>query len=218
MDLNMDFAEAAAKSIKEAGGKAIAVAADITSPDEVAKAVQETVSRFGGIHILVNDAAITDRGSFLESKLEEWRRVIDVILTGTYIVSQNVAHQMVAQDEDGAIVNIISTSGHAGETGRVAYGTAKAGLLNFTRTLAVQLAPKIRVNSVTPTQTGTGVGNPGGRPRDDSTPPQSIPRGRWGRPRDQAQAVLFLVSPNADFITGVDLRVDGGNLAGRAHR
>ena len=217
MDLNEDFAQAAAKSINAAGGKAIGVAADITKADQVERAVQEVVNTLGGIHILVNDAAITDRGGFLEADLEQWRKVIDVILTGTFIVSQKVARQMVNQDQAGAIVNVVSTSGHAGEPNRVAYGTAKAGLLNLTRTMALQLAPKIRVNSITPTQTGTGVGNPGGRSREEGPPPQNIPLGRWGRPSDHAQAILFLVSPNAEFITGVDLRVDGGVLAGRGH-
>jgi NAD(P)-dependent dehydrogenase (short-subunit alcohol dehydrogenase family) len=218
MDLNDEFAQAAAKSIQVAGGKAMGVSADITKPDEVDRAVQQVVDTFGGIHILVNDVAITDRGQFLESDLEQWRRVIEVILTGTFIVSQNVARRMVSQGEGGAIVNIASTSGHAGEPSRVAYGTAKAGILNFTRTLALQLAPHhIRVNSLTPTQTGTGVGNPGGRSRDDGPPPQNIPLGRWGKTRDQANGVLFLVSPNADFVTGIDLRVDGGVLAGRGH-
>lgn len=217
MDLNPEFAQAAAKDISNAGGTAIAVSADITQPDQVDRAISEVISSFGGIQILVNDAAITDRGGFLDAELEQWRKVIDVILTGTFIVSQRVAKQMVSQGDDCAIVNIVSTSGHAGEPTRVAYGTAKAGLLNLTRTMALQLAPQIRVNSVTPTQTGTGVGNPFGRSREGGPPPQNIPRGRWGRPRDQAQAVLFLVSPNADFITGADLRVDGGVLAGRGH-
>lgn len=218
MDLNPEFAQAAAKSINDAGGKAIGVSADITQQDQVEKAVKEVVSALGGIHILVNDAAITDRGPFLEADLDQWNKVLGVILTGTFIVSQQVARQMVAQKQGGAIVNIASTSGHLGEPSRVAYGTAKAGVLNFTRTLALQLAPhQIRVNSLTPTQTGTGVGNPGGRSRDDGPPPENIPIGRWGKTNDQAQGVLFLVSPNASFITGIDLRVDGGVLAGRGH-
>jgi NAD(P)-dependent dehydrogenase (short-subunit alcohol dehydrogenase family) len=215
MDLNPEYAQAAAISINEAGGKAIGVAADITQPESVEKAIGEFLGAFGKIHLLVNDAAISDRKKFLETDLADWKKVLDVVLTGTFIVSQRVARQMVAQDEGGAIVNIISTSGHRGETHRIAYGTAKSGLLNFTRSMAVQLAPhKIRVNSVTPTVTGTPVGMPDA-PRDDSNPPKDMPLSRWGRPTDQAQAVLFLLSPNADFITGVDLPCDGGTLAQR---
>jgi NAD(P)-dependent dehydrogenase (short-subunit alcohol dehydrogenase family) len=219
MDLNEDFARQAAQSITDAGGKAIGVAADITQPDQVQSAVSAVLSEFGAIHVLVNDAAISDRKPFLEADLSEWQRVLDVILTGTFIVSQAVARRMVEQGQGGAIVNIVSTSGHAGETGRIAYGTAKSGLLNFTRSLALQLAPHgIRVNSVTPSTTGTRVGDPGGRARQEGPPPstKTVPLGRWGRPRDQAEAVLFLASPAADFITGVNIPVDGGNLAGRA--
>ena len=213
LDLNEQYAQAAAISINEAGGKAIGVVADITQPASVEKAMQEVLGTFGGIQLLVNDAAITDRKAFLEADLSEWRHVLDVILTGTFIVSQQVARQMVAQGDGGAIVNIVSTSGHRGETARIAYGTAKSGLLNFTRSMAMQLAPhKIRVNSVTPTTTGTPVGMPDS-PRDDNNPPKDVPLFRWGRPTDQAQAVLFLLSPNADFITGIDLPCDGGRLA-----
>ena len=213
MDLNEEYAQAAAVSIEEAGGKAIGIAADITKPESVEKAVQSVLGAFGRIHLLVNDAAISDHKKFLEADLAEWQKVLDVILTGTFIVSQRVARQMVAQDEGGAIVNIVSTSGHRGEAFRVAYGTAKAGVLNFTRTMAMQLAPyRIRVNSVTPTVTGTPVGMPDS-PRDDNNPPKDVPLSRWGRPSDQAQAVLFLLSPNADFITGIDLPCDGGRLA-----
>ena len=213
MDLSNEFAQAAAKSIKDAGGKAIGVAADITQPESVEKAIQAVLGAFGGIHLLVNDAAITDRKEFLEADLAEWQKVLDVVLTGTFIVSQQVARQMVAQGEGGTIVNIVSTSGHRGESFRIAYGTAKAGLLNLTRSMAIQLAPhKIRVNSVTPTETGTPVGMPDA-PRDENNPSKDIPLNRWGRPTDQAQAVLFLLSPNADFITGIDLPCDGGYLA-----
>jgi NAD(P)-dependent dehydrogenase (short-subunit alcohol dehydrogenase family) len=217
MDLNEEFAQGAAKSINVAGGKAIGVSADITQPDQVDKAVRQVVEQLGHIDLLVNDAAISDRKPFLEAEVDEWQKVINVILTGTFIVSQRVARVMVEQGNGGAIVNIVSTSGHSGETARIAYGTAKSGLLNFTRSLAMQLAPhKIRVNSVTPSTSGTRVGDPGGTPRDQGPPPgRNVPLGRWGTPQDQAQAVLFMLSPAASFITGVDLRVDGGNLAGR---
>ena len=218
LDASLDHAQAAAKRITDADGHAIALAADITDSAQVERVVQTAVDAFGRIDILVNDAAISDHNVFLDADVDTFRRVLDVILTGTFIVSQQAARRMVAQGHGGAIVNIVSTSGHRGEPGRVAYGTAKAGLLNLTRTMALQLAQyDIRVNSVTPTQTGTPVGQPAGRSRDDGPPPQGIPLGRWGQPNDHAQAALFLVSPNASFITGIDVPVDGGTLAGRMH-
>jgi NAD(P)-dependent dehydrogenase (short-subunit alcohol dehydrogenase family) len=214
MDVNSDAAEQTARMLTDSGYQATSVQADITDPAAVQRAVDSAVSVYGGINILVNDAAISDNAGILDAEVDTWRKVIDVILTGTFLCTQAVARQMVAQGNGGVIINMASTSGHKGKAGSVAYQTAKAGILNFTRAAAVDLAPHgIRVNSVTPTQTGTPVG--GGVARSDSEIPKGIPRGRWGRPSDQAQAVLFLVSQNADFITGVDLPVDGGNLAMR---
>ena len=213
LDLSQQYAQAAAISINEAGGRAIGVAADITRPESVDNAIAEVIDSLGGIDLLVNDAAISDRKPFLEAELSDWKNVIDVILNGTFIVTQRVARHMVERGQGGSMVNIISTSGHRGESAKIAYGTAKAGLLNFTRSVAVQLAPHgIRVNSVTPTTTGTPVGRPDS-PRDENNPPQDILIKRWGRPSDQAQATLFLLSPAAEFITGVDLPCDGGRLA-----
>ncbi|MBI4283830.1 MAG: SDR family oxidoreductase [Chloroflexi bacterium] len=212
LDLALERAQSCAQKITKAGGSATAVAADITKPADVEKAVKAAASAFGGLHILVNNAAITAHEGLLDAKVESWRQVIDVILTGAFLCSQYAAKQMIAQGSGGAIVNIASTSGHRGSGGAIAYATAKGGILNLTRAMAIGLAKhKIRVNSVTPTQTGTAVG--GGRSRGEGEPPKNIPLGRWGRPIDQAQAVLFLVSPEADFITGIDLPVDGGILA-----
>ena len=212
MDVGADRAEAAAAEAKAQGVDAIAVPADSTDQAAVENAVAETVSHFGKIDILISSGSITHREGILNTDIETWRRVIDVTLTGHFIVGQAVAKQMVAQGTGGAIVNLASTSGHRGGAGAIAYAAAKGGVLNLTRAMATQLAPyHIRVNSVTPTQTGIPVA--GGTSREEGPPPTSIPLGRWGRPRDQAEAALFLASPKADFITGVDLPVDGGLLA-----
>ena len=214
LDMRGEAAEATAREVVDRGYDAIAVQGDITSEDDMARLVSEAVGAYGRIDVLVNNAAITSTPGLLDEDLGTFRKVVDVILAGTFNCTQHVARRMVAQGEGGAIVNIASTSGHRGKSGAIAYQSAKAGILNFTRACAIELAPHgIRVNSVTPTQTGMPVG---GRPaRPDTEVPQSVPRGRWGKPRDQAQAVLFLVSDNADFITGSDLPVDGGNLAVR---
>lgn len=214
LDVRKEAAEATTNELVDRGFEALAVQADTTVPDQVQHAVDQAVEKFGSVDILVNNAAITHRAGLLDADVESWRKVVDVILTGTFLCTQRAAKQMIEQGRGGSIVNIASTSGHRGKTGAIAYQTAKAGILNFTRGAAMELAPYgIRVNSVTPTQTGTPVG--GGQARADDSPPSSIPRGRWGRPRDQAQAVLFLVSDAADFVLGVDLPVDGGNLAQR---
>ena len=214
MDMRREAAEATAREVVDRGYEAIAVQGDITRPEDMENLVAQAIAAYGHIDILVNNAAITNSAGLLDENLDTFRKVVDVILAGTFNCTQHVAKQMVAQGSGGAIVNISSTSGHRGKSGAIAYQSAKAGILNFTRACAVELAPHdIRVNSVTPTQTGMPVGGKPARP--DSEKPQSVPRGRWGRPKDQAQAVLFLVSDNADFITGADLPVDGGNLAVR---
>jgi NAD(P)-dependent dehydrogenase (short-subunit alcohol dehydrogenase family) len=212
VDARIEQAERAAAEVVAMGGRAIGVKADITSQDEVAAAFDRAVAEFGQIDILVCNAAITHPGTILDTSLEDWQRVMDVSLTGAFLCGQQAARRMVEQGTGGAIVNVSSTSGHRGGVKAVAYSTAKAGILNLTRSMAIQLAPHgIRVNSVTPTQTGSPVGKD--TPRENQGPPKSIPLGRWGEPADQAQAVLFLASPAADFITGVDLPVDGGLLA-----
>lgn len=216
LDLVLEHSQTCVQQIVERGGNATAVAADITNPTDVQRAIETAKSTFGGLHILVNNAAISIGGDLLQAKLEDWDLVLNVVLTGTFLCSKYAAKQMIAQESGGAIVNISSTSGHRGGKGNIAYNTAKGGILNLTRSMAIQLAPhKIRVNSVTPSTTGISLAQ-GGRPREEGGPPKNIPLGRWGRTIDQAQAVLFLVSSQADFITGVDLPVDGGVLAGMA--
>lgn len=210
-DLVADAAARVVDEIQAAGGRAAAIPGDISSPGDAARIVATTVSTFGGLDVLVNNAALTVNKSLLETTDEDWTRCLQVTLTGTFLMSRAAARQMVAQARGGAIINIGSTSGHRGRRNALPYCTAKGGVLNLTRAMAIDLAPyRIRVNSVSPTKTGSAVGFANGgeaRPIDD------IPLGRLGRPIDQALAVLFMASDEAAFITGEDLRVDGGALA-----
>jgi NAD(P)-dependent dehydrogenase (short-subunit alcohol dehydrogenase family) len=209
-DLKPAIAEAAAKSAAE-GGKAFPLPFDITNPEEVDKAVDNASRQHGTIDILVNNAGVTIPKSILTISIDEWRLVTRTIQEGAFLCSRAVAKRLVAAKKPGAIVNIASTTGHRGRKNAIAYATAKGGILNFTRALAVEMAPhRIRVNSVSPTKTGASVGaieSAGARSFDE------IPLGRLGQPQDHANAVLFLVSDDASFITGIDLRVDGGTLA-----
>lgn len=209
-DVDKARAEAAAEAVRKAGGQALALPGDITDPGQVRAMVGRVVDTFGRIDILVNNAAITIPKGLLDIGLDEWRRNLDIILTGTFLMSRAVAEVMV-KVRRGTIVNIASTSGHRGRANALAYCTAKGGILNMTRAMAVDLAPYgIRVNSVSPTKTGVSVGGleaAGERSFDE------IPLGRLGRPRDQALAVLYIASDDAEFVTGLDLRVDGGALA-----
>jgi len=210
-DVDAGRAKASAEKIEKAGGSALSVAADITDPVQVKAMVDRIVGEFGGLDILVNNAAITIPKGLLQISIEEWKRNIDIILTGTFLVSRYAAEVMVKQGRGGAIVNIASTSGHRGRANAVAYCTAKGGILNMTRAMAMDLVQhRIRVNSVSPTKTGVSVG---GLEKEGERSFDEIPLGRLGKPRDQALAVLYLVSDDADFVTGFDLRVDGGSLA-----
>jgi len=203
-------AESTAKDIRDAGGEAIAVTADITRPVDMERLVEEAVAAFGQITILVNNASISPNGSLVEIAIEDWLTTLNVVLTGTFLCSRFVAKRMIEQGTGGVIINIASTSGHRGRVGAIAYATAKGGVLQLTRCMAMELAPhKIRVNSVAPNSSGLSLAT---RTSREGTPPQA-PLGRWGTTADQAQAVLFMVSPNAAFITGTDLPVDGGVLA-----
>ena len=141
----------------------------------------------------------------------DWDRVMAVTLTGPFLMSQKVAKQMVAQGTAGGkIVNVGSTSGFFGRRRAIAYTTAKAGVANLTRSMAVQLAPhNIRVNCVVPNKIGSPVG------KDEFDPTRTVVnlRGRAGVPMDLARAILFLASDDSDFIVGDMLFVDGGLAA-----
>lgn len=191
--------------------RAMAVVADVSSSEDVQRLVAAVVGRFGGVDVLINNAAVTDRSTLLELDEAEWDRVLGVTLKGVFLCCKHVARQMVEQGRGGHIINMASTSGHRGRADATAYTAAKGGVLNLTRSLAVQLATyKIRVNSLTPNQIGSPVGL-------DYIPESRQVRnlvGRQGMPEDVTGPALFLLSEAASFINGADLLVDGGVLAG----
>lgn len=207
--IDMDQARADAVAA-EIGDDAMAVVTDISDSAQVRDMVAAVIKRWGRIDILVNNVAISDNKTILDITEAEWHKVIAVTLTGPFLVSKYVAKQMVAQGEGGKIVNVASTSGWRGRRRAIAYTTAKGGVINFTRSLAVQLAPhNIRVNSISPNKIGSPVG------REDFDPDRPIAnlKGRAGEPIEAAQAVLFLVSDDSEFIVGENLFVDGGTMA-----
>jgi NAD(P)-dependent dehydrogenase (short-subunit alcohol dehydrogenase family) len=214
-DLDSDRLDMLASEIERAGGKAIAIPGDVTDPDAVDAMIERTQSTFGVVDLLVNNAFYLSRqGGLLTVDLKDWYRSVDVILSGTFLCSRGVAQRLVAGKQPGVIVNIASTSGHRARPNAVGYCSAKAGILNLTRAMAVELAPhSIRVCSVSPTRTGTGPLMAGFVHANAD----GIPMARLGEPRDTADVVAFLASDDARFITGEDLRVDGGALATWGH-
>ena len=211
VDLIADRTDGVAGSIAEAhAGVATGFPCDVTDSGQVQRMVDAVVERWGRIDLLVNNVGVVDRKNILDGDEADWHRVIATTLTSVFLVTRHVARRMVAQGDGGRIINIASTSGHRGRENATAYPAAKGGVLNLTRTLAVQLAPHaIRVNSITPNRVRTEA-EPGEAPR--ATQITNLV-GRQGTPQDVAGAAVFLASAEADLITGIDLKVEGGVLA-----
>jgi NAD(P)-dependent dehydrogenase (short-subunit alcohol dehydrogenase family) len=209
-DMDKSRGQKVADEIVKRGGDAAGFVVDVSVPSDIEKLVKDVVAKWGRIDILVNNAAISDNKHILDISKEQWDKVIAVTLTGPFLMSQQVARQMVAQGTPGKIVNIGSTSGFYGRKRAIAYAAAKGGVANLTRSMAVQLAPhNIRVNGIVPNK----IGSPVGKDEFDPTRPVVNLRGRPGLPLDLARAVLFLVSDESDFIVGDMLFVDGGVTA-----
>ena len=229
LDIREEYAEKCAAAIIADGHDAMGVVCDVTDEEQVVNAIEQANERYGGVDILVNGAALFNFKGVLNMPLDEWRRQTDIILTGAFLFTQHVAHSMIEQNRKGNIINIISTAGHQGEPGNVGYGTAKGGLLNFTRSVAMELAQYgIRVNSLTPTATSQAEGRERAarwgvewpRPRLGERASGLLPDASRGAPLLQlpspsnyGKAAVFLASDDAEMITGFDLRVDAGAVS-----
>ncbi|MQA60309.1 MAG: glucose 1-dehydrogenase [Actinophytocola sp.] len=197
---------------EQRAGSARFVQCDVSSTSDVQRMVDEVVAGFGGVDILVNNVAITDRGhTVLDLDEDLWHRVLATTLDSVFLCSKYVGRQLVRQGRGGAIVNIGSTSGHRGRANATAYSAAKGAVVNLTRSLATQLGSHgIRVNTVTPNKVGSPVGE-GEEPADRK---RTNLLGRGAVPEDIANAVAFVASDEAGFVTAADLLVDGGSLYG----
>jgi len=210
VDLDRTRGERVTAAIKSAGGDAEAFVTDVSKASEVTALVKAVVERFGRIDILVNNVAVSDNKSILEITEEDWDRVMNVTLKSQFLMSKHVAQQMLAQGIAGNIVNVGSTSGWQGRPRAIAYSAAKGAIANFTRALAVQLAPhNIRVNAIVPNK----IGSPVGKEEFDPTRPVQNMLRRPGQPDEAAKAILFLASEDSSFIIGENLFVDGGTMA-----
>jgi NAD(P)-dependent dehydrogenase (short-subunit alcohol dehydrogenase family) len=203
------------RQVRARGAAAHAVKADTTSETDMAALVDHAQATLGGIDIYVHNAGGLCLPDFLDTAPDEWRRTIDVNLTGAFLGCQAVARRMVADSVAGAMVVISSGGAFGAQRGRVAYKVAKAGVEMLTRHMALELAPHgIRVNSVAPGMTLTDM------TRDEIADPgrlakrlDTIPMRIIGEPQDIAQGVLYLVSDQARLVSGTCLRIDGGRAA-----
>ncbi|MDX6751154.1 SDR family oxidoreductase [Geminicoccaceae bacterium 1502E] len=203
----------------QAGHACHFVRTDIAQEDEARLAVEATVGHFGRIDVLVNDAAIGIGTPLHETSLEDWSRAIAVNLTGTFLMARAAVRQMLTQEPvaeaRGRIVNISSQHGMIACPEDIAYGTSKAGVVYMTRQIAVDYAAHgIVCNAVAPGKILTGKTGRAIEPRWLDYSRARTPMPRLGRPDDVASAAVFLASDEASFITGENLLVDGGWMAG----
>ena len=199
------------REIASSGGKAAAVQADVSQVQDVQTVVQRCLTEFGQVDILVNNAGITRDQLLLRMKEEDWDLVLAVNLKGTYNCTKAAIRHLVKQ-KGGKIVNIASVVGEMGNAGQANYSASKAGVIGFTKSIAREYASRnIQVNAVAPGFIDTAMSQAiPEKEREFLT--QQIPMGRLGTPEDVAEAVLFLSSPAADYITGQVLNVNGGML------
>jgi NAD(P)-dependent dehydrogenase (short-subunit alcohol dehydrogenase family) len=219
LDIDPEGGQATLRAITERGGRALFEKCDVRHAAECRAAIEKTIHSFGRIDILCNNAGVIIRKTVVDLKEEEWDIVLDVTLKGIFLLSREAIPHMV-KNGGGAIVNTGSGWALKGGLQAASYCAAKAGVLNLTRAIAIDHGKSnIRVNCVCPGDVDTPMlqrecAQLGADPASFMKEAAARPLARVGTPEDVANAVLFLVSPMADWITGTCLVVDGGGLAG----
>ena len=208
-DIDIEHAEQTAAEIKKMGREALVIKADVSVPEEAANIVEETIDKLGGLDILINNAGITRDGFILRMKNEDWDKVLAINLNGTFNCIKAAAKVMLKQRK-GRIVNMASIIGLIGNAGQANYAASKAGVIALTKSCAKEFGSRgITVNAIAPGFISTRMTEV---LKDDikQTMLSNIPLGRFGLPTDVANLVLFLVSDEANYITGQVINVDGG--------
>jgi NAD(P)-dependent dehydrogenase (short-subunit alcohol dehydrogenase family) len=218
-DINSDSGERVTAEISSTGDRALFHCTDVSDPRAVQSLVSRAVREFGRLDVVFNNAAVMPLGTVLSTTVEDWDRAMAVNVRSVFLVSQNAARVMLEgalpNGAVGSIINATSPTGLLGYPNQLAYGASKGAIASMTRIMAVELAPRIRVNSVVPGTTDAGLLHGYLETVADKErvladfAAQHLP-GRIGAPDDVALAVLYLASDDASFVTGSALMVDGG--------
>ena len=198
---------------EELPGLEPSITVDVSDPGSVEKAFEKLDAQFDQLDILINNAGISYRHSFLEITPEEWQTVISINLNGIFFVAQQSAQRMLAGD-GGVILNMGSTNALMGYHYYADYNASKAGVIELTRSMALELGPKIRVNAICPGFIMTPMQEAEYTPKMRQDFEEKLPLRKLGRPEDVAALFAFLASDDASFITGEFIVIDGGEIAG----
>jgi NAD(P)-dependent dehydrogenase (short-subunit alcohol dehydrogenase family) len=221
--LSENAAEECVKKIVAVGGEACAVVGDVTEPAHADAAVGQALERWGRLDVLVNNAVWFNPKGLLNVPYEEYQRQLEIILGGAFLFTRAAANAMIELGTRGSIVNVLSTAAWQGQPGNLGYCTGKSGLINFTKSVAMELAEYgIRVNGFTPTATrpsdpelaqqfDAATQQPGGRYHTDFR--AQFPLDRLPEPEDYVPAVVFMASDDSRMMTGTNITVDGGATA-----
>lgn len=218
VDLNADAAEAVVGEIRAAGGRAVAIAADVSREDDIRRVVETMLAEFGGIEVVFNNAGIIRRTTVLELDVDEWDLVFGVNVRSIFLMCKHVVPVMAAAG-GGSIINTGSGWGLKGGGRAISYCASKGAVVNMTRALAIDHGPQgIRVNSVNPGDVNTGMLREEARQLAQDAgaflaEAADRPLGRMGEPSEIAAAVVWLASDESSYVTGSALVVDGGGIA-----
>jgi len=208
---NADTLSAVATEARKSNITAEVFTGDVSSEPDVRRIEQEFIAKFKKIHILINNAGINIRKNVTEFTYDEWTSVINTNLVGAFLMCRSFVPHMRGEGY-GRIINLTSIMSHISLPGRTAYSASKAGLLGFTKALALELAPEgITVNGISPGPCATEMNIPIlNNPELNQQFISKLPVGRWGKVEEIAKLLLYICSPDSGFLTGTDIVIDGG--------